>query len=365
MIDAADLRTRSDFSIDEMAEILGATRPDEIEEIRRAAENVLLENCGSEVYYRGLIEYSNICQCDCCYCGIRRSNKGVHRYELSVEQIVDAAKWCAQERYGSVVIQSGERRDKAFIKTIVEAVRLIKRETRSDALPQGLGITLSLGEQSLDSYRHFREAGAHRYLLRIETSDPSLFAQIHPNEQSFQSRLESLDALREAGFQVGTGVMIGLPGQTTRHLAGDIAFFKEKDIDMIGMGPFIPHEATPIGQTGYEIDRSTQVQRSLLMIAMTRLAMPDINIAATTALQALDPIGREKGLKYGANVIMPLLTPSEVRSDYLLYPGKPCLDESASQCRACLEARISSIGRTIGYDKWGDSRHALERAAPK
>ncbi|MCD6327467.1 [FeFe] hydrogenase H-cluster radical SAM maturase HydE [bacterium] len=359
MIDSATLADRQSFSIDEMAAILSASDADDIEAIRDAAGKTLLSNCGPNVYYRGLIEYSNICNSDCRYCGIRRSNKGVNRYQLSLDRLLEAARWCAEQRFGSVVIQSGERQDEAFIETIVKALQLIKRETRSDVLPHGLGITLSIGEQTKETYRRFFEAGAHRYLLRIETSDPALFSRIHPDEQSLESRVAALRALSETGFQVGTGVMIGLPGQTSEHLANDIAFFKKINIDMIGMGPFIPHEATPLGNES--LNDELQMRRSLLMIAMTRLAMPDINIASATALQALDPTGREKGLRFGANVIMPLLTPSDVRSDYLLYPGKPCLNESAIQCRDCLEARIKGIGRQIGYDQWGDSKHALKR----
>lgn len=362
MIDAASLIGRASFSHDEMVRVLGATNPDDIEAIRQAAERVLLEHCGPKVYYRGLIEYSNVCRCDCRYCGIRRSNRGVRRYELELDCLLEAARWCAEQGYGSVVIQSGERQDEAFIATIAKAVALIKEETRSETLPNGLGITLSVGEQTPRTYRRFFEAGAHRYLLRIETTNPRLFARVHPPEQTFESRIACLQALREAGYQVGTGVMIGLPDQTVEDLANDIAFFVENDVDMIGMGPYIPHEDTPLGK-GIRVDSAQQVQLSLLMIAMTRLAMPDINIASTTALEALDPAGKVRGLLFGANVIMPLLTPVEARSDYLLYPGKPCLDKSAFQTRISLESQIERAGREVGYDRWGDSLRAVKRHA--
>jgi len=170
--------------------------------------------------------------------------------------------------------------------------------------------------------------------------------------------------LREMGYQVGTGVMIGLPGQTPEDLAGDILFYKKHDIDMIGMGPFIPDPETPLGREPCP-DIAERIRLSLLMIAATRLALRDVNIAATTALQTLDPIGREKGLKFGANVIMPQVTPPEVRKDYQLYPGKPCLDENALECHSCLGARIAFAGRAIGYDTWGDSIHAAKRKAVK
>lgn len=339
-------------------EILNATDPDRIESIRQAAETETFNSCGREVYYRGLIEYSNFCCQDCYYCGIRKSNHNVERYELSYEQVIEIAHWCSKQRYGSLVLQSGERTDESFISGIVTLIRSIKKQTQTEEQPQGLGITLSIGEQTPETYTRFFEAGAHRYLLRIETSNPNLFAKIHPPSQSIYSRIECLRTLKEIGFQVGTGVMIGLPGQTIDDLADDILFFRDQDIDMIGMGPFIPHSMTPLGQEPCP-DISTRLRLSLLMIAATRLTLKDVNIASTTALQTLDPFGREKGLRFGANVIMPQMTPVEVRRNYLLYPGKPCLDESAMACSSCLEARIRSTSRTIGYGEWGDSKHAI------
>jgi biotin synthase len=356
----ADMAGREAFTRDERVAALSATDPAKIEAVRRAAHETLLNTCGPGVYYRGLIEYSNICASDCLYCGIRRSNRKVRRYELDVEDLLKAAVWCAEQGYGSAVIQSGERRDGNFIDTVVEAVREIKKRTIGDSLPDGLGITLCVGEQSKETYERFFEAGAHRYLLRIETSNPNLFANIHPPGQSFEARLACLRTLREVGYQVGTGVMIGLPGQTVSDLADDVAFFVKEDIDMIGMGPFIPHEDTPLYGAPCP-DEAERMRLSLLMIAMLRLSMPDINIAATTALHALDPIGREKGLLFGANVIMPLLTPADVSSDYLLYPGKPSLDETAAQSRRLLEERITDAGRWIGHNRWGDSPRALKR----
>jgi biotin synthase len=347
------------FSRSDLVTLLSATEPDHVRVIQEAAEAVLLEHCGSEVYFRGLIESSNLCVCDCHYCGIRRSSKAITRYELTVEQIVKAAQRCALQKYGSVVIQSGERNDERFIESIVEAVRRVKQETRTETLPRGLGVTLSLGEQLPETYQRLFEAGAHRYLLRIETSNPTLFARIHPVAQTFRSRLACLRTLHEIGFQVGTGVMIGLPGQTLEDLANDIEFFKEQDVAMIGMGPYIPNETTPLGREPCP-DIPTRIRLSLLMIAATRMVLRDVNIAATTALQALDPVGREKGLRFGANVLMPQVTPIEVRREYQLYPGKPCLDEDSSTCRACLERRIHGVGRVIGLDSWGDSAHALK-----
>ncbi|MGA7711456.1 MAG: [FeFe] hydrogenase H-cluster radical SAM maturase HydE [Rhizomicrobium sp.] len=364
MTDFAHLTAQQTFRRDDLVAILGAKDVKDIDIIRRAAEAVLLEQCGPGVYLRGLVESSNACACDCLYCGIRKSNKDVHRYTLSVDSILECAKLCSQLGYGSMVIQSGERADKKFIDMTVEALERIKLETRTEAQPEGLGITLCIGQQSRETFQRLYDAGAHRYLLRIESTNPALFAKIHPGDQTFESRVECLNLLREIGYQVGTGVMIGLPGQTLDDLAGDILFFKANDIDMIGMGPFIPHPDTPLGHEPC-LEVHERVRLSLLMIAATRLCLRDVNIAATTALQALDPIGREKGLQFGANIIMPLVTPDDVRRDYQLYPGKPCLEENAKECQTCLGMRIEVAGRKMGANTWGDSRHAAKRKAEK
>jgi len=351
---------QKDFSQEDIIAMLGATSDDEIEVIRSAAEKVLLENCGNEVYTRGLIEASNICRCNCYYCGIRKSNKNVERYDMKVEEIVDAALWCVDHGYGSMVIQAGERHSARFIDRIEEALKQIKQQTRSEELPQGLGITLGVGEQTPEVYRRFFEAGAHRYLLRVETTNPDLFEKIHPSGQTLETRIDCLNSLREVGYQVGTGVMIGLPGQTLEDLANDILFFKRQDIDMIGMGPFIPNEETPLGRELCP-DVCVRMNLALLMIAVTRLVLKDVNIASTTALEALDPEGREAGLRFGANVIMPLMTPQSVRRNYLLYPGKPCLDEDLLASRTALEKSINSVGREMVANKWGDAVHFKKR----
>jgi biotin synthase len=345
--------------------ILSATDRQDLHAIRDRASEVLKQYCGDEVYFRGLVEFSNECVNNCIYCGIRLGNPNVQRYLLSEDDIVASALWCADKGYGSVVLQSGERHDRQFVELVERSVRRIKNESRSERLPGGLGITLCVGEQKREDYERFFAAGAHRYLLRIESSSPELYARIHPDNQKWDDRLACLRWLREIGFQVGTGVMIGLPGQTLQHLADDILFFREIDVDMIGMGPYIPHNETPLAADHAEYGWQTEdaYRTALLMIAAARIALKDINIAATTALQALRPLGREEGLNFGANVVMPQLTPMDVRRNYLLYEGKPCLDESAEQCLDCLETRIRSIGRRVGCDAWGDSRHALARGA--
>lgn len=339
--------------------ILSISDGQELETVRQMAEDTLLHYCGNKVYYRGLIEFSNECANDCYYCGIRAGNAKVKPYRLSLDEIVKAAKWCAGQGYGSVVLQSGERQDDAFVDFVETAVRAIKKETICEKLPRGLGITLCVGEQAAGVYKRFYESGAHRYLLRIETTNPVLFARIHPSGQRFENRVAALQRLKEAGFQVGTGVMIGLPGQTLDDLAGDLLFLKKMDIDMVGMGPYIVHNDTPMASWPDIFDRTPRERfdLALRMIAAARLLLKDVNIASTTALQALDPTGREQGLRFGANIIMPQLTPTGFRKDYLLYEGKPCLDESAEQCKGCLEMRIKSVDRVVGYDEWGDSRH--------
>ncbi len=344
---------------DDIIQLLRTTDPSEMESLRAAAESVLLSKCGPDVFYRGLIEFSNVCASDCLYCGIRKSSADVKRFTLKLEEILAAARWCAEQGYGSVVLQSGERRDKAFIELIEEAVKEVKSATVSEELPQGLGITLCVGEQSPDVYERFFNAGAHRYLLRIESSNPDLFAKIHPPAQRLESRIECLKSLKKVGFQVGTGVMIGLPGQTIENLADDVLFFRDMDVDMIGMGPYIVHSGTPmsIHADYFNQNKESIFTSALKMIAVCRLVLKDVNIAATTALQAMKHDGREQGLRHGANIIMPQLTPVSVRQDYLLYEGKPCLDESAEQCRFCLERRILSVGRRVALNGWGDSRH--------
>jgi len=336
--------------------ILSTQDPDEIEAIRHVAEQTLLKHCGDTVRLRGLIEFSNRCTSDCYYCGIRRSNRAPKRYTLKLDEIVETAKWCGEKGYGSVVLQSGERRDAKFARFISDAVRAIKDETRSTELPQGVGITLCVGEQSTDTYAEWFEAGAHRYLLRMESSSPQLFAMLHPESQSYDSRVQCLRTLKTLGYRVGTGVMIGLPGQTFENLVDDLLFFRDIGADMIGMGPYIPHAQAVLPGSATIPDAATRLQLALRMIAATRLLLPGINIAATTALQTLAPDGREQGLRFGANVIMPQATPNHVRRQYTLYDGKPCLDDSAGQCASCLEGRVNSVGRRVLRNAWGDSQ---------
>jgi len=311
------------------------------------------EHVGNLTYLRGLIEYSNWCTKDCYYCGIRLSNTEPNRYTLTDKEVLDAANYAFTNGFGSIVIQSGERSDRKFTSKITELVTEIHRFSEGK-----LGITLSLGEQSEDIYRQWFNAGAHRYLLRIEESNQEVYQKLHPADHSFSDRIHCLETLKKIGYQVGTGVMIGLPFQTIEHLAADLLFFQNFDIHMVGMGPYIEHQNTPI----YEhrntlIDKQERFNLSLKMVALLRIMMKDINIAATTALQTIDKMGREKALKIGANIIMPNLTPEKYRGDYLLYEDKPCINEDADECKNCMEARICLAGDEIGYWQWGDSKH--------
>ncbi|WP_423127704.1 [FeFe] hydrogenase H-cluster radical SAM maturase HydE [Gaoshiqia sp. Z1-71] len=317
------------------------------------------ETLGKKVYFRGLIEFSNICSKDCLYCGIRKSNEKVTRYEASDEEILSACRFAWENRFGSVVMQSGELTSPVYVERVDRLLKAIKKFSNGE-----LGITLSCGEQSRETYRRWFESGAHRYLLRIESSSPELYAKIHPGNEhhSFEKRVECLRHLKDCGYQVGTGVMIGLPFQTTEHLADDLLFFRELDVDMVGMGPYIEHEDTPLHVYRHLLKtKQERFDLALKMVASLRLLMPDINIAAATALQSIDPAGREKAIKVGANVIMPNLTPCDFRKEYQLYEGKPCLEEDAALCRNCLEARIELAGSEIGYNEWGDSIHFNNR----
>jgi len=325
----------------------------------KRSQEVKVNEVGNKVYFRGLVEFSNICAKNCLYCGIRKGNEKVIRYDVSDEEILESCRFAWENRFASVVLQSGELSSPAFVNRVDGLLKKIKQLSNGE-----LGITLSCGEQSLETYKRWFESGAHRYLLRIESSNRELYYKIHPDDEthSFEKRIESLGFLKEAGYQVGTGVMIGLPFQTYEHLADDLLFFKELDIDMCGMGPYLEHENTPLYQYRHLLkSKQERFDLALNMIAVLRILMPDINIAAATALQAIDPAGREKALAVGANVIMPNLTPTAYREEYQLYENKPCLDEDAELCRNCLEARIHVAGAEIGYGEWGDSKHFNKR----
>ena len=339
----------------ELAELIAWPDADEL---FRAAYAVKVREIGRRVSLRGLIEFGNVCEKDCLYCGIRRGNANVRRYRMTADEIVAAARRAREAGYGSVVLQSGELTSEANAAFAEDVVRHIHDDAGDE-----FGITLSLGEQTEETYRRWREAGAHRYLLRIETSNPELYAKLHPADHSWERRRDCLRALRRCGYQVGTGAMSGLPGQTFDDLASDIEFFAAEDVDMIGMGPYIPHPDTPLG-AGQSLAGDAARKRlelGLRMIAATRLYLHDVNIAAATALQALADDGRERGLLAGANVVMPNTTDTRYRADYQLYTGKPCIGETSELCRGCMARRIESIGETPLWNERGDSPHWRKR----
>ncbi len=346
----------------EIAALLSAREAGVREALLAAAYRVKTAEVGPRVFLRGIIEFSNVCSRDCYYCGIRRSNPAPERFRMAAEEILAAARRADGNGYGSIVLQSGEVRSGEFTEFVEKLLLRIKEVSGGR-----LGITLSLGEQDAGTCRRWFAAGAHRYLLRIETSDPELYRTLHPPDHRFENRVECLKLLRRGGWQVGTGVMIGLPGQTPESLAADLLFFRDLDIDMLGMGPYIPHSATPLAAEFGEWNsaaRRRQLELGLRMIALARLVLRDVNIAATTALQTLDPRGRELGLSAGANVIMPNITPTRYRTAYQLYDGKPCLDETGAAGWSGLEERVKSLGETIGFGQWGDSPHFRRRTAP-
>ncbi len=332
----------------EMIKWLEETDEKKLAELFREARAATIKYTGDKVYFRGLIEASNVCVKDCYYCGIRKSNINLTRFSMTEEEILYCARLANEMNYASIVLQSGERQDKEYIQFVEDILLKIKKIGN-------LGITLSLGEQTFETYQRWFAAGAHRYLLRIETSSPDLYKKLHPSDHLFKTRLDCLRTLKQIGYQVGTGVMMGLPNQTLEDLADDILFFEKEDIAMIGMGPYIPHQDTPLAKPDYNAKEHFRL--GLVMIALTRLHLKDVNIAAATALQTLDASGREKGILAGANVIMPNITPTQYRKSYRLYDNKPCLDENAKQCMACLDKRILWTGAKIGYGEWGDSKH--------
>ena len=323
------------------------------------SKDVREEEIGQSVYLRGLIEFSNICKKDCLYCGIRKSNSAVKRFNIEDKHILNAAKFAYDNKYGSIVLQGGERDDDEFTERIDNLLKDIKKLSNNK-----LGITLSVGEQSKETYKRWYDSGAHRYLLRIESSNRDLYYKIHPNDEnhSFENRLRCLKDLQDIGYQTGTGVMIGLPHQTIENLANDLLFFKEFNIDMVGMGPYIEHKDTPLySERNLLMPQINRFNLTLHMIACLRILMKDINIAAATALQAIDPIGREKAINIGANVIMPNITPTDERALYQLYQNKPCTDEGADECYSCIEQRIKMAHCEVKYEEWGDSPHYHRR----
>lgn len=332
---------------------------DDLASLFRKSAEVKEKYLGKKVYFRGLIEFSNICHKNCFYCGIRKDNKLVDRYNIPDQEILAAARFALDNNYGSIALQSGELENPGFTGRVSRLLKEIKKMSGGR-----LGITISLGEQDEDVYTEWYNAGAHRYLLRIESSNRDLYNSLHPDNgnHSFDRRIKCLETLQRIGYQTGTGIMIGLPSQTIADLAGDLVFMRDFDIDMVGMGPYIEHTNTPlIKYRDSLMTLSERFELSLKMVAVLRIIMKDINIAAATALQAIDPLGREKAIRAGANIVMPNITPGRYRDSYKLYENKPRTDAAAEDGPGCLETRIALADAEIGYGEWGDSGHYFAR----
>ena len=312
------------LNVDELAKMLASADEGLWREIFAAAREVKAKCGKTEVLPRGLIETSNICAKDCLYCGIRKGNAKVPRYLMPDEEVAACIDEARRRGYPAVAFQAGE----------IESEANTAYYERHIAICRGLEVTLSLGEQTEEVYRRWKDAGAMRYLIRIETSNRELYAKIHPAECSFERRLGCIRTLKRLGYVTGSGVMIGIPGQTVEDLARDIVFYGEERLDMVGMGPYVPAPGTPMGEfqvsgfrfQGMDVNLKHEIcnlELSLRMIALTRLYLHDVNIVAATALEALDPEGgRNRGIEAGANVVMPVLTPEKYRRCYDLYPGK-------------------------------------------
>lgn len=341
---------------------LRETNPARLDELFARADRLRRAAVGDAVHLRGLVEISSHCRRQCMYCGLRAGNSALRRYHMTAEEIRSAARSATRFGYGTIVLQAGE--DPALEPSAIAAlVAWIKHNTP-------LAVTLSLGERSCDEFRLWRQAGADRYLLRFETSDAALYRTLHPALTPGEpGRIELLLALKQLGYEAGGGVMVGLPGQSYESLASDLETFRLLDLDMIGIGPYIAHPATPLGSGSLRppIAPAEQVPATESMVcktvALARLLCPQANLPATTALATLDRAsGRKLALAAGANVVMPNLTPPAYRSLYQIYPGKACVEETAEACNLCLLGQIRSLGRFAGRSS--GSRGSLEAPPP-
>ncbi|MBY0756252.1 [FeFe] hydrogenase H-cluster radical SAM maturase HydE [Clostridium sardiniense] len=328
-------------SREELVYLLDNITDEDKEYLIEKANDIRMQNYGNKVYMRGLIEFTNYCKRDCMYCGIRKSNKNADRYRLTFDEIIQCADIGDKLGYKTYVLQGGE--DAYFTdERMVEIIKEIKKRHPNNA------ITLSLGERSYESYKKLYEAGADRYLLRHETASKHLYDKLHPGA-SFEERMQCLRNLKEIGYQAGAGFMVGLPGQTNEDLVNDLLFVKEFRPEMCGIGPFIPQKDTPLGE-----ETGGTLEKTVVMLAIIRLLLPDVLLPASTALGSVDPLGREKGIKAGGNVVMPNLSPTEVRDKYALYDGKICTGDEAAECRMCIEGRMRRFGYEVEVNR-GDN----------
>lgn len=328
-------KAKETHSLD-LSEIINLLNSDGVE-LYKAADEIRKEYVGDDVHLRALIEFTNICKNTCKYCGIRSANKNVNRYRLTKDEILSIAKHGVDIGFKTIVLQGGE--DSYFTKDLMcEIISEIK--SLGD-----VALTLSIGERSFEDYKAFKDAGADRYLLRIETTDENLYRNMHPG-MNFENRKRCLYDLKSLGFETGTGCLIGLPNQTIESLARDILFFKELDADMIGVGPLIPHPDTPLAN-----EEVGSFDLALKVMAITRLLLPNINIPATTAMETLRKDGRKIALECGANVFMPNITGSINAHKYEIYPNKAGINGNKNNIFSKIEKSLNSIHRTIGKDK--------------
>lgn len=326
----------------ELLHLLNGMSKDDKDYLLIKSHETRVKHYGNVVYPRGLIEFTNYCNKNCIYCGIRTSNKNADRYRLSLNEILSACEEGYMLGYKTFVLQGGE--DSYYTdEKIVEIVEMIKSKFPDCA------ITLSIGEKSYESYKKYYDADTDRYLLRHETATKELYEKLHPG-MSFENRIRCLKDLKNIGYQVGAGFMVGLPGQSNADYVNDLLFLKELQPEMVGIGPFIPQKYTPLGK-----EEGGTVEDTIVLLALIRLLLPEVLLPATTALGSIDPLGREKGLKAGANVVMPNLSPTEVRSKYALYDGKICTGDEAAECRMCIEGRIKSAGFSLEMSR-GDNK---------
>ncbi len=365
----SELLKQTTFSDADLTQLLTLNDPQDCELLYREAYERTTCVHGNELFFRGLIEISNVCTYDCRYCGIRKSNRSCQRYSLSKDEILDAARYALNAGYASVALQSGERDDPKFIDFITDVVASIHQLSVEMGIEQGCGMTLSFGEQTPETYERWAEASGNRkalrYLLRIESSNPVLFDHLHycrsKHRKTLPARYQALKDLRAAGYQVGTGVMIGVPTQTIDDLVQDIRTFEMLDIDMLGMGPYL------VSHGGDMIDEGMMEKAQLLtltrnMLATTRLALPDCNIAAATALETLQPGGRALGVLCGCNVIMPNVTPQNNRPSYQLYDNKQGT-EASPDANVLLEQELIQVtGRTIARNRFGSAKRFRDRS---
>lgn len=330
------------FTKRDVVDIIEQNRDAVSDELQNRAERQRRAVFGDSVYARGLIEFTSCCKNDCRYCGIRASNKNAVRYRLSLQQILECCETGHSLGFRTFVLQGGE--DPGFSDAeLCEAVSRIKERFPDSA------VTLSVGERPRSVYRDFYSAGADRYLLRHETANEEHYAKLHPPQMSLKNRKRCLYDLKDIGFQVGAGFMVGSPYQTVYDLAEDIVFLEELDPHMVGIGPFVPHR-----DTEFKDFRRGSLNLTLVMLAITRLALPKVLLPATTALGTIAPDGRERGIRCGANVVMPNLSPLDVREAYSLYDGKICTGDEAAECIMCLKRRLESVGCRLDMSR-GDS----------